>query len=139
MSKWREEKIQLNGMERNFVPLVSSSLIAQKGFAEGKMLPVMFLDLKERQDVIELIDNHRYLDGKNGECIGSWITEGKKIGKKIGNEIKLLLDFKKPTPCKLIIIFDIQKQGFTVDMIIKKWWVLDYVIRKGNYNSNHSR
>lgn len=115
MSKWREETIQLKTIEKNFVPLVSSSIVAINGFAEGKSLPVLFLDLTNRQDVIELIDNHQYIDEKNGQVIGKWIVQSRKIA----STVKLLLDFKKPTSCKLIIKFDVQKQGPTVDMIIR--------------------
>ncbi len=115
MSKWREEIIQLNELEQNFVSLVSTSIVAINGFADGKALPVLFLDLKERKDVIELINNHQYVGDKGGEAIATWIMDKKKIKDKL----KLLFDFTKPTECKLIVEFDIQKNAPTIDMIIR--------------------
>jgi hypothetical protein len=122
MSKWREETIQLNEMEQKFVPLVSSSIVAINGFADGKALPVLFLDLRERPDVIELINNHQYVKDKGGEATAAWILDQRKLKGKL----KLLFDFKKPTECKLIVEFDIQKNGPTIDMIIRSGgcWIM---------------
>ena len=122
MSKWHEETIQLTESEQKFVPLVSSSIVAINGFADGKALPVLFLDLRERQDVIELINNHQYVGDKGGEAVAAWILDKKKIKDKL----KLFFDFKKPTECKLIVEFDIQKNAPTIDMIIRSGgcWIM---------------
>lgn len=46
--------------------------------------------------------------------------------KKIRDHLKLLIDFKKPTECKFIIEFDIQKRAPIIDMIVRSGgcWIM---------------
>lgn len=78
MSKWHKKTVQLNEMERKLVPLVSASIVAIKNFADGKALTVLFLDLRDRLDVIELINNHQYVKDKGGGAKASWILIKKR-------------------------------------------------------------
>lgn len=90
--------------------VVASSTIACSGIADGRNIPVVFVESDERNKIDSILTMHEIV--KEGNCESTWgIADDKK------NAI-LILDFKDPIEQKVILLFDIIKFGIVVSQII---------------------
>lgn len=108
MNKYKVSKIY----SEEIVEVINVSMIASKGVADGKNLPVVFIDTSKRLDVREAILNHRYV------ATGDVITQWGRLSKKDYNNIYLIVEMKRPVECKFTIHFLTEKHGHIIDMII---------------------
>ncbi len=109
---WHKEKFKIcNEIEKIPVPIVSDAAMASRDIADGKLIPLVIIDTTSRPDIEDLIKAHRSLGP--GDANSSW---GRLSKNK--NLINLILEFKKPSRCVLILEFDIIKQGIIIDQIV---------------------
>ncbi|MFC1874808.1 hypothetical protein ACFLY3_01450 [Chloroflexota bacterium] len=93
--------------------IVSDALVSTSKLADGKLLPAILVDCSSRSDVKDLIKAHRYITpGDVNTQWGKWHQSDKTF--------ILILSFKKPSKCKVVLEFDILKQGGLVDQIMRK-------------------
>ncbi len=112
-AKWHWETITFDDtVERIPLKIVSDALVATGKLADGRLLPVLLVDCSARTDVEDLIKVHAHIT--SGDVKTQW---GKSS--KTSKTIKLILSFEKPSKCKVVLEFDILKQGGVVDQIMR--------------------
>ncbi|WP_412469982.1 MULTISPECIES: hypothetical protein [unclassified Halobacteriovorax] len=87
------------------------SSIASSTTGDGRMLPVIFIDIRDRTDILDLIKVHE--DGNQGDVVSCW-----GIRKILPKHIFLTLEFKNPMPIFFAIQFDLKDFKNAVDLII---------------------
>lgn len=115
MIKLNKRNFPLKKNEVIPVKVKNISLISSVGIADGKMLPVVFLDCNDRPDIDKLLINHRDLKSKFGK-IESAFGFKSRLNKRF---LLLHLFFKEPIECNIIVEFDILKHGLGIDQLIK--------------------
>jgi hypothetical protein len=98
------------------VEIVGDGAMAGVGVAEGRLVPVIIVDAQNRpdlHDVIQAHDSFRQL----GEVTVSW---GRPRGSEFYNRfiVSLLIHFVRPVDTYALILFDAEKAGILVDLII---------------------
>jgi len=93
------------------VPIAGDAAIAQRGVGEGKLIPLLILDTRERPEIEELIRVHEHLPP--GDVTSQWGQIEGKTG-----TVALILQFKRPVSATAIIEFSIIGQGILVDQIL---------------------
>ena len=113
MTKWQKAKIQIrNRAEKEPVPIVSDGIIAMRGIADGRIIPVLIIDTSLRADIEDMIRAHKHLGA--GDVESSW-----SISSRFNvDKISLILTVLKPSRCVIILEFNIVRQGGVVDQII---------------------
>ncbi len=101
-----------NEYERIMPPLVSDGLLASVGNADGKLIPVLIIDTSKRPDIENLMEIHSNFDAGDVESI--WLKSPKQK-----NTLGLLLNFLNPTPCKIMLEFDLLKKYGLIDCIVR--------------------
>ncbi|MFK0570878.1 hypothetical protein [Endozoicomonas sp.] len=94
-----------------FVPLVGNGALASTGVGEGRMIPVLIVDCKEKVELRDLIYAHE--NSPPGDVTSTW---GWPKWKK--NRVFLILKFTKPAQIEVGITFDLKSHGALVDGII---------------------
>lgn len=103
MKKPRLQTITLNHpRERVPVAIVGDGSIATVGVGEGRMVPLVILDTRERQDLAEFIRLHQFITA--GDVAVSWNKFDRNP-----DVISLVLRFSKPSETVVIIPFDLRK------------------------------
>lgn len=97
--------------EQLLLPVIADAAIASFDNADGKMIPLIIVDARERPDISELVRIHQYLPP--GDVIYQWVKIYNRIGK-----VGLFITFQRPSESKALIEFDVVKQGVVVDMIM---------------------
>jgi hypothetical protein len=92
------------------VPIVHDGAIAGP-IAEGRLLPVLFIDTSERRDVRELLRVHEQLG--SGDVEFDW---GLSLDNK--DDAILYLRFLRPMEVKVILLFDVRRQAILVEGIL---------------------
>lgn len=92
------------------VPIVHDGAIATQKVGEGRMIPVLIVDCSEKVELRDLIYAHE--DSGAGDVITTWAIERWK-----NDKVLLQLEFSRPSSLKIILEFDIAKQGGVVDSI----------------------
>lgn len=115
MIKLNKKTFMMKSIEVEPVKILNISLISSKGIADGKMLPVIFLDTTNRKDIENLLKNQEELGSKTGS-IETAIAKKTRFNNKV---LLLMLMFKEPIECNVIVEFEIEKYGFGLDLIIK--------------------
>jgi hypothetical protein len=92
------------------VPIVHDGAIAGP-MADGRLLPVLFIDTTERPDVRELFRVHQHLG--SGDVEFDW---GLSLESK--DETILYLRFLRPVEVKVILLFDVRRQAILVEGIL---------------------
>jgi len=127
MSEWKKQAIQLsNAAEAEPVPIVSDGVVAVRGMAEGRMIPLLIIDTSRRPDIEDMIRAHKHLgsgDVMSGWSIPSYFDESR---------IWLILTITKPSRCVVILEFDVAGQGGVVDQIIQMQGVYIQPGREGD-------
>ncbi|MCP4316489.1 MAG: hypothetical protein GY789_10850 [Hyphomicrobiales bacterium] len=94
------------------VPIVGDAAIAAAAIGDGRLIPLIILDTTDRPDLDELIRVHEYLPP--GDVDIQWAVLPGAVGK-----IALVLSFKRPIRVVAILEFDIVKEGFLIDQILR--------------------
>ena len=109
---WHKEKFKINNeIEKIPVPIISDAAMASGDIADGKLITLVIIDTTSRPDIEDLIKAHGSLGP--GDANSSW---GRLSKNK--NLLNLILEFKKPSSCVLILEFDIVKKGIIIDQIV---------------------
>src|SRR6476659_8470281 len=106
--------ISLRQRERQPVLIVSDAAIMSRGIADGKLLPLVILDTRERPDIDEVVAVHQKPDA-SGDVNASWL----KPSWLERSEIRLLLEFVQPIACVVIIAFNLRHYAGFVDQIVQ--------------------
>ena len=93
------------------VSVVSDAAMAGP-VADGKLVPVLILDVQGRPDVSELIRQHQHLP--SGEASHQWASS-----RDNSDRVMLLLNFERPSDVRMAIPFSIEHQGILVDSMIR--------------------
>lgn len=109
--------------------VVSTASIASQGVANGRNIPVVFVEADLEGKIEDIIIAHKLI--KNGSCTSQWgVTEDNEYA-------VLFLDFGAPVEQKVILFFDIVKQGFIVDQILYAKCLYLMTGEKGTRLSQH--
>lgn len=92
------------------VPIVHDGALAGS-IADGRLLPVLFIDTSERADVRELLRVHEQLG--SGDVEFNW---GLSLESK--DDAILYLRFLRPMEVKVILLFDVRRQAILVEGIL---------------------
>ena len=98
--------------ERKRVPIAADAGIATGGTADGRMIPLLILDTRERADIDALINAHEHTGP--GDATTNWSQPWRLDRTKL----RLVVQFTKPAHCLVIVEFDLETQGVLVDAII---------------------
>jgi hypothetical protein len=113
-SRWRQVAVPLrHPAEAAPVPIVADGAIATRGYADGRLLSFLILDTTARPDIDALILAHR--DLRAGDASSQWGGRSRFDDRGI----RLLIRFKSPSECTILLDFDIVTQGGTVDRIVQ--------------------
>ena len=93
------------------VSVVSDALILQKGFADGRGLPLIIIDTTGYPQVERSIELHR--NASQGEVSYVW---GKTTN---GKHIILRISMISPVEIEFIVLFDLHKHYELINLIIK--------------------
>lgn len=107
MNKTRKFKAKKSDILTN---VVATATIASTGIANGRNIPVIIVKSDIDNKIDELIKIHQFV--KNGCCESLWaVTNGYEYA-------MLILSFSSPIEQRIILFFDIIKQGLSVDQIL---------------------
>lgn len=110
--KWCKAKIELNNEVEKFpVPIVSDAAVATVEIADGKLLPLLIIDTSLRPDIEDMIKVHKHVGPGDVDSVWSRLSRDENL-------VNLVLKFKKPVRCAIVLEFDIVKQGVLVDQIV---------------------
>lgn len=90
--------------------VVSGAHVTSSGVANGRAIPVVFVESDSENKVNELIHIHKGID--NGNCSSQWGMTLKR------DKPFLHLSFTLPQKLNLMIYFDVVKYGLLVDQIL---------------------
>lgn len=107
MTKVRKEKVASNLLVR----IIGDGAMAGP-VVDGKLIPVLLIDIEDRPDIQELIRHHQYL--ASGEARTQWATL------RTDEDIVMLrLTFLRPSEVDLVLLFSIERQGILVESMIR--------------------
>jgi hypothetical protein len=92
------------------IPVVGDGAIAGS-IADGRLIPVLILDVAARKDLPELIRLHAHLSP--GDAESQWATS-----RENADHVMLLVKFLAPMELEMAILFGIERQAILVDMIL---------------------
>jgi len=95
-----------------FVPIVGDAALAGS-VADGKLLPVLIIDVSDRPDAVEVLRQHQHL-ASGGDAQHQWATSRDNT-----DRVVLLLEFLRPSEVDLVLPFSIERQGILVDSMIR--------------------
>ena len=110
-TKGTKARIAVRPQEITPVPIVNDAAIATGRLLSGHLVPVLILDTSDRPDIAELVRVHRYLPP--GDVASSWGSRS-----RAAKTVLLLLEFSRPSELKLLLEFDIAREGILVDFIL---------------------
>jgi hypothetical protein len=108
----KKEVLILNEYERIVPNIVSDPLIATVNAADGKFVPLLIIDTSNRPDIENLMEIHSRLG--EGDVQSNWFQNPKQ---KLS--LGLFMNFLKPTPCRIILEFDLLTRSGLVDCIVR--------------------
>lgn len=107
MNKWKRYKMTDDDL---ICPVVASAAIATRGIANGKNVPVVFVEADHENRIQAILSIHKTTP--EGNCTSSWgFTNNKKVA-------VLVLDFSDPVQERVVLLFDVIKFGVLVDQIL---------------------
>lgn len=111
MKIWHKNKIFLE--QNSIIPIVGISSIASVQIADGKNLPVFFLDTNMRPDFDMAIEAHR--NTPMGEILTTW----GRTSQSDYTKMYLKISMQRPTECEFYIFFDVLKHAPSIDLLIR--------------------
>ena len=97
---------------KDFATVIGNGAIGSPGVADGRVIPVLILDCVERPDILDIVLFHQ--DKPPGDVVSIWAKHFFD-----SSVVYLDLEFKRPTPGKIIIKFDLRKNTLLVDKIFQ--------------------
>lgn len=94
-----------------FTPLVGNGAIATSGVGDGRMIPVLIVDCKNKTEIEDLISSHT--DSNPGDVISTWGWP-----RWNNNLVYLILKFTKPANIEFGLKFNVMKDSALVDSIL---------------------
>ena len=101
-----------NDIENYPVPIVADATLATTGVNSGRLIPHLVLDTDKRPDIEMLLKMHEDYEGP-GDVVVTWGKENRK-----SQEIRLLLEMKRPLELMICLEFNVATQGIIVDHIL---------------------
>jgi hypothetical protein len=95
------------------VPIVSDGAIATRGYADGRLLPVLILDTSNRPDIDAMILAHEQLGP--GDATSAWGAPSRFEWRTV----RLAITITNPSQCTILLDFDIVSRGGIVDQIVQ--------------------
>lgn len=97
--------------ERGTVSIVGDAAIATPDAIDGKLVPLLILDTRERPDITEAISNH--MSFPEGDVTTAWgkYSDGR-------SDPVLFLQFQRPTEIFVAVEFVLPKQGILIEHIL---------------------
>jgi hypothetical protein len=108
MWPWRERRTA--DVKTRPVRVVAGGYLASPSLADGRVMPVLILDVSERPDVIHLIEAHKHLSP--GDVDSDWILIAGR-----SESVGLWLRFRRPVECEVVIAFDTGSQCTLIEII----------------------
>lgn len=90
--------------------VVASASVAIANFANGRNLPVVFVEPDANNKIDNLLAAHQKID--SGDCFSQWGVNDD------GKTVSLIITFNNPIEEKILLMFDIVKFGIVVDQIL---------------------
>jgi len=110
--KWKKKTISIkNPGEAKPVAVVHDAAMANPEFGEGRLIPLLILDVSERPDIIDLFVIHKTTPP--GDVTVTWGASSRS--KK---NILLLLQFVRPVEATIYIELSVEKYGSVIDLIL---------------------
>lgn len=114
MTKLRRRSIEVrHPLEAEPVPIVSDALIATRGLADGRLIPVVILDTSRRPDIESMIRAHESLGP--GDVTSAWGVRSRFDP----SHIRLFLTVSRPSSCTVLLEFPTVTHGGIIDQIVQ--------------------
>lgn len=112
LNPFRYKKIHFNSIqESQRVSIVGDAAVATSSTGNGRLIPLVILDTRQRQDLIEVMQVHANFS--EGDVVISWGST-----KSRPHHVILFLRFQRPTERAAMIEFDIERQGVLVEHVL---------------------
>lgn len=110
---WKATKIALNHpREAKAVRVVADGAIRAPGQAEGRLVPVVIVDTRERPDVDEYVRVHQHSQG-GGDVVTQWGKQ--RFGKWIWLHIRVV----RPVELNIFVRFDPEENAHLINLILR--------------------
>ena len=106
----RPRRIRPRVVEERLLPIIHDAAIAGP-VAEGKLIPVLLLDVASMPEVFELIRVHEFISP--GDVGVRWGVEASNT-----DNVVLALDFERPVPARFALRLSIEQQGILVECML---------------------
>lgn len=93
------------------LPIVADGMIASIGIGDGRMIPVLIVDTRDRPDIDHMVRAHQHLPVGDVETVWGSPT-------RLKGHVAVFLRFRRPVKCTAAILFDIIKQGILIDVAL---------------------
>lgn len=114
MTRWQPFSFEVRDRRELVpVPIAWDAGSTVRGIADGRLLPVLILDTTTRPDIEDMIQAHGELG--QGDVESGWSSEPHFDE----SGVRLVLIFKKPSRCVIVIDFELPRQGVLVDQIVR--------------------
>ena len=114
MTKLRRRAFEIrHALEAQPLPVVSDALMASRGVADGRLIPVLILDTSSRPDIDSMVRAHESLGP--GDVMSGWGVRSRFDS----SHIRLFLSVSRPSSCTLLIDLPTVTRGGTVDRIVQ--------------------
>lgn len=105
-------KNRKRNIDTNIIPIVSDGAIGVPDVGDGRIIPVIVIDCRDRDDILDLIYAHEH--SPPGDVKITW---GKKSFQQ--HSVYLLLEFERPSQVMILLQFKLEEQGMLVDGIFR--------------------
>lgn len=95
------------------VPIVSDAAIATDAVGDGRFVPLVILDTRERPDISQLIEIQDKVPP--GDVVSAW---GRLLSSP-SNHMALFLQFQRPIETGFTLDFDLSRQGSVIDLAMR--------------------
>lgn len=95
--------------------ILEDAAISTPTLADGRLLPLVILDLRQRPDIQRLIDTQHLFPP--GDVTTSWGREAKLM--RSPDDFHLLFNFLRPVPATAAIRFDLRTRGAIADLAMR--------------------
>lgn len=104
---WKPKSVKADDV---IATVVNTAALSVAGVANGRTIPVIILQPDEENKIDAVINAHSGIS--EGNCVSQWGCTNDR------NTILLHLEFTEPIAVKIIIPFEIIRNGATIDQII---------------------
>lgn len=110
--KWKRKTIVTRDSgEAKPVEIVHDAAMANPEFGEGRLIPLLILNVAERPDIVDLIEIHQTMPP--GDVKVTWAKRARSM-----KTLLLLLQFERPAETTIYLEFSVEKYGPVIDLIL---------------------